>query len=239
MISGSLGAAHFTAAVAALALGFVVLIARKGTDVHRLFGLGFVIAMIVLNATAMGDGPTGPTVETRQGGIQKILVDFNRSVTLVNTALGMAIDQCGAAGELPGFGEKLTGYLIDHRCHVTEPIALGNRDTTGQDDEHSRSGFAGLEQFLAVLVASQFAEAAHARDLVRGQRRKCLLMPRKRGRQRSAAIGFIFSRPAHVDLRLTSLDASETWPAPNPAICPVFFRRRHVVRPHQDCEVPS
>jgi uncharacterized membrane protein len=54
MISSSLGAAHFTAAVAALALGFVVLIARKGTDIHRLFGLGFVVAMIVLNATALG-----------------------------------------------------------------------------------------------------------------------------------------------------------------------------------------
>ena len=54
MISSPLGAAHFTAAVAALALGLVVLVARKGTDLHRLFGLGFVLAMIVLNATAFG-----------------------------------------------------------------------------------------------------------------------------------------------------------------------------------------
>jgi uncharacterized membrane protein len=54
MISSSLGAAHVTAAVAALALGFVVLVARKGTDFHRLFGAGFVVAMIVLNATALG-----------------------------------------------------------------------------------------------------------------------------------------------------------------------------------------
>jgi len=53
MISSSLGAAHVTAAVAALGLGFVVFVVRKGTDAHRLFGLGFVLAMIVLNATAL------------------------------------------------------------------------------------------------------------------------------------------------------------------------------------------
>jgi uncharacterized membrane protein len=53
MISSSLGAAHVTAAMAALALGFVVLVAHKGTDIHRLFGVGFVLAMIVLNATAL------------------------------------------------------------------------------------------------------------------------------------------------------------------------------------------
>jgi len=49
MISSSLGAAHFAAALAALALGLVVLLARKGTDLHRLFGLGYVVAIITVN----------------------------------------------------------------------------------------------------------------------------------------------------------------------------------------------
>ena len=54
MISNSLGAAHVTAAMAALVLGAIVLVSDKGTDFHRLFGLGFVVAMIALNATALG-----------------------------------------------------------------------------------------------------------------------------------------------------------------------------------------
>lgn len=54
MISSSLGAAHFAAALAALALGLVVLLARKGTDLHRLFGLGYVVAMITVNVSALG-----------------------------------------------------------------------------------------------------------------------------------------------------------------------------------------
>jgi len=54
MISNSLGAAHVTAAAAALVLGFIVLVARKGTDLHRLFGTGFVVAIIVVNVTALG-----------------------------------------------------------------------------------------------------------------------------------------------------------------------------------------
>ncbi len=37
---------------------------------------------IDLDATAQGDGSTGPTVETRDGGIQKIELDFDLSVTL-------------------------------------------------------------------------------------------------------------------------------------------------------------
>ena len=78
----------------------------------------------------------------------------------------MAIDQCGAAGELTDFGEKLTGSLIDHRRDVTEAIALANRDMAGQDDEHSRTRLAGFEQSFAILVTSHFAEAAHPRDLL-------------------------------------------------------------------------
>ena len=54
MMLGSLGAAHVTAAIVALALGLLVLLGAKGTVTHRLFGLGYVGAMAVLNATALG-----------------------------------------------------------------------------------------------------------------------------------------------------------------------------------------
>jgi uncharacterized membrane protein len=53
MIGSSIGAAHLTAAVAALALGLIVLCVRKGDDLHRLFGLAFVLAMVAVNATAL------------------------------------------------------------------------------------------------------------------------------------------------------------------------------------------
>ena len=54
MISSSLGAAHVTSALAALALGLIVLLNRKGNALHRLFGAAYVVAMIVVNATAFG-----------------------------------------------------------------------------------------------------------------------------------------------------------------------------------------
>jgi uncharacterized membrane protein len=50
----TLGAAHFAAAIAALALGAVVLMERKGTTSHRIMGAGFVIAMIITNVSALG-----------------------------------------------------------------------------------------------------------------------------------------------------------------------------------------
>ncbi len=39
---------------------------------------------IALNSTATGDGPTGPTVETRSGGIQRIEVEFSGDVSSPN-----------------------------------------------------------------------------------------------------------------------------------------------------------
>jgi uncharacterized membrane protein len=49
-----LGVAHVTASVIALGLGLVVLAARKGTNVHRLIGTGYVAAMILVNVSALG-----------------------------------------------------------------------------------------------------------------------------------------------------------------------------------------
>ncbi len=48
-------------------------------------GGGGVERFIVLNATATGNGSGGPTVETRNGGIQKIELDFNQWVMLTGT----------------------------------------------------------------------------------------------------------------------------------------------------------
>jgi uncharacterized membrane protein len=50
----TVGAAHFAAAMAALALGAVVLLERKGTNGHRIMGAAFVVAMLVTNMTALG-----------------------------------------------------------------------------------------------------------------------------------------------------------------------------------------
>lgn len=41
---------------------------------------------IALNPTASGNGSTGPTAEPRQGGVQRIELDFNGPVTLANSA---------------------------------------------------------------------------------------------------------------------------------------------------------
>ena len=98
----------------------------------------------------------------------------------------MSIDQRNATGELSDFGKKLSRALIDHGRDVPEAIALGNRHMAGQQDEHAGARFTGLEQLFAVLVTLDLAEPAHPRDLVRRQRRKRLLMTRKRAGRRSA-----------------------------------------------------
>jgi uncharacterized membrane protein len=54
MTLSTLGAAHFAASLAALVLGLAVILERKGTPAHRLIGSGYVVAMILLNVTALG-----------------------------------------------------------------------------------------------------------------------------------------------------------------------------------------
>ena len=120
-------------------------------------------------------------------GHQQRAQPLRRNQQRFDVALGMAVDQRDAAGELADFGEKLTRPLIDHRRDVAEAVALGDRDMAGQHHEHARSGLAGLEQPFAVLVIADLAEPAHARDFLRRQRGKGLLMTRKRGHRRSPA----------------------------------------------------
>ena len=92
----------------------------------------------------------------------------------------MAVDQRGAAGELPDLGNKLPRPLIDDRGDMAEAVALGDRDMTRQHHEHAGTGLAGLEQGFAVLEASLFSEPAHALDFGIGERGEGLLVARKR-----------------------------------------------------------
>jgi uncharacterized membrane protein len=50
----ALGAAHFAASLAALALGLAVILERKGTSAHRTIGASYAVAMMLLNVTALG-----------------------------------------------------------------------------------------------------------------------------------------------------------------------------------------
>lgn len=52
-MSSALGMAHFTAALVAMALGGVLVCERKGTPTHRMIGVGYVLAMLVVNVTAL------------------------------------------------------------------------------------------------------------------------------------------------------------------------------------------
>jgi uncharacterized membrane protein len=52
MIGSPIGAMHLAAAIAALALGAIVLGAPKGTLFHRTMGAGYVGAMVILNVSA-------------------------------------------------------------------------------------------------------------------------------------------------------------------------------------------
>ena|SRR5215475_11999460 len=52
-MSSALGMAHFTAALVAMALGAVLVCERKGTPTHRMIGVGYVLAMLVVNVTAL------------------------------------------------------------------------------------------------------------------------------------------------------------------------------------------
>ncbi len=106
----------------------------------------------------------------------------------LDIALGAAIDQRDPAGKLADFGQKLSRPLVDHRRHMAEPVALGDGDMAGQQHEHARAGLAGFEQHLAVAVALDFAEPAHALDLGGRERRKRLVVARAERRQRGAFI---------------------------------------------------
>ena len=92
----------------------------------------------------------------------------------------MAVDQRDTAGKLADLGHKLPRPLIDDRSDMAEAVAQGDRDMARQHHEHAGAGLAGFEQRFAVFIGSQFPEPAHALDFVMRQRRKRLLVTRKR-----------------------------------------------------------
>lgn len=53
LYSSQIGAVHLFAASAALALGLIVLVLRKGTALHRATGLCYAAAMLTVNGTAL------------------------------------------------------------------------------------------------------------------------------------------------------------------------------------------
>ncbi|KAH2808169.1 hypothetical protein KXV85_006087, partial [Aspergillus fumigatus] len=113
--------------------------------------------------------------EIRLGHQQRAQI-FRRDQQRLDHAVGMAVDQRDAAGELADLGQELPGPLIDDVGDVAEPVAIADDDVARQDHEHARAGPAGLEQRLAIGVTALFAKPAHAVDLVRRQRRKGLVV---------------------------------------------------------------
>ena len=83
-----------------------------------------------------------------------------------DVALGMAVDQRDAAGELADLGQKLPRSLVDDRGDMAEAIALRDRDVARQHHEHAGAYLAGLEQGFAVLVGPKLPEPAHPLDFV-------------------------------------------------------------------------
>ena len=53
---------------------------------------------------------------------------LRRDQQRLDIALGVAVDQRGAAGQLADLGQELARPLVDDRRDVAEPVALGDRD---------------------------------------------------------------------------------------------------------------
>src|SRR5579872_3446485 len=119
-------------------------------------------------------------------GDQKRAQTLRRNQKRFDVALGMTVGQRDAARKLTELGEKLPRPLFNDRRDTTKTGTAGDGDVAGQHDKHAGADLAGLEQDLAILELALFAEAAHPRNFLRGQRRKCLFVARKRARQARA-----------------------------------------------------
>ena len=133
-----------------------------------------------------------------------------RNEQRLDLALGMAVDQRDATRELADLGEELARPLFDHRRDVAKTVAVGDRDVAREHHEHAGSDLAGFKQRLAVPVAADLTEPAHALDFVRRQRREGLLVTREYIRGRSAA-------PACCCVVCRHLFASRYRPGSSPA----------------------
>ncbi len=106
----------------------------------------------VIDATATGNGiaPGGTTVETRSGGIQKIKVDFDGSVTLTGTpAAGITVsdgtNSYAPTSVTPVDGDTIainfdSGELPDEKCYtITIGAGTVTETVTGDNDCKVRS----------------------------------------------------------------------------------------------------
>src|SRR4029077_4946617 len=91
-------------------------------------------------------------------------------------AIGIAIDQRVAAGELAKLGEKLTRPMFDDGHDAAKAVAPRDLHVPGQQDEHARTDLPGLEKRFAIAEAALLTEPANPGDFVRRQRRKGLLI---------------------------------------------------------------
>lgn len=111
---------------------------------------------IVLDPAASGNGLTGPTVEPRQVGIQRIEVDFNNTVTIANSSAITIVGRTTAGGVLGGDvaytpasvtmagpttmaitfnAAPAAGFLPDETCYVINiPSSALNEGLTGDKD---------------------------------------------------------------------------------------------------------
>ena len=90
-----------------------------------------------------------------------------------------AVDQRGAVRKLSDFSQELARALLRHWRYVADAVALGYRDVAGEHDVHTWIGFAGFDQFFAVGVAMQRAEAAQPIDFLRRQDREGFVIARR------------------------------------------------------------
>jgi uncharacterized membrane protein len=134
MIMSSMGATHVAAAVAALALGAMVLVVGKGTPFHRTIGGGYVVAMCIVNLSAFAMYRLTGHFEPFHAMALASLIALARGMTaalvrrpgwLLTHYRGMAWSYLGllaaTAAEI-GLRVFATRGIIDHPWHI---IAVG------------------------------------------------------------------------------------------------------------------
>ena len=108
---------------------------------------------------------------------QNVQKPVRRNDQRFDPALGLAVNQGRAAGELGKLAQERARTVRDNRWVVRQLVALGDDDVAGQNDKHTRTDLAGRRQALARAVEPRLAEPAYPIDLCRLQHRKHLVVP--------------------------------------------------------------
>lgn len=142
---------------------------------------------IVLDAAATGNGITGPTTESRQGGIQTILVDFSSAPASVAPGAVTVSGRSTVSGVLQGPVSYVptsvgmvsattlqitfnAGLLPDKTCYAIDVAPAGVPGLTGDHDVNVRalvgdttsSGLVNLSDAIAAKVRIGAAVASNA-----------------------------------------------------------------------------